>query len=381
MQWHLITPEYPPDTGGVADYTRILAQGLSAAGDNVHVWCPASSDVAVEPEGVIVHRDLGKFRPANLRRVGKQLDHSRHPLRILVQWVPHGYGFRSMNLGFCVWVWSRSALRGDRVEIVVHEAFLAFGEGSWRQYVPAAIHRLMTIVLIRAASRIWVTTPRWEQCYRPYALGRRIPFRWLPIPTTIAPEATGPDCVENFRGRYARENDFVVGHFGTYGPRMASMLEPILLQLTRDSDELTILLMGAGSDTFLYRLVQKAPEVSRQIHATGKLETAALSHHLSACDLLMQPYPDGVSTRRTSVMAGLSHGKPIITTKGAATEALWESSEAVAVAPVEDIHAFVQLVHDLRADAARLKRMGQGAKKLYHERFDICHTIMALRES
>ena len=40
--WHLITCEYPPRTGGVSDYTRLVAEGLSEAGDEVHVWCPPS---------------------------------------------------------------------------------------------------------------------------------------------------------------------------------------------------------------------------------------------------------------------------------------------------------------------------------------------------
>ena len=41
--WHIITGEYPPAPGGVSDYTEAVAAGLAAAGDEVHVWCPAAS--------------------------------------------------------------------------------------------------------------------------------------------------------------------------------------------------------------------------------------------------------------------------------------------------------------------------------------------------
>ena len=38
--FHLITCEYPPEVGGVAEHTRSVATGLAAAGVSVHVWCP-----------------------------------------------------------------------------------------------------------------------------------------------------------------------------------------------------------------------------------------------------------------------------------------------------------------------------------------------------
>ena len=42
--WHIITGEYPPNPGGVADYTQLVALGLAAHGDSVHVWAPRGSN-------------------------------------------------------------------------------------------------------------------------------------------------------------------------------------------------------------------------------------------------------------------------------------------------------------------------------------------------
>ena len=42
-RWHLVTSEYPPDIGGVSDYTAQLARALAGAGDEVHVWCPGEA--------------------------------------------------------------------------------------------------------------------------------------------------------------------------------------------------------------------------------------------------------------------------------------------------------------------------------------------------
>ena len=37
VTWQVITGEYPPQPGGVGDYTAQVAAGLAAAGDEVHV--------------------------------------------------------------------------------------------------------------------------------------------------------------------------------------------------------------------------------------------------------------------------------------------------------------------------------------------------------
>src|ERR1700726_386417 len=73
-QRHVITPEYPPQVGGVSDYVHQVAAKLAEAGEEVHIWCPVSSGKAPESRGVIVHQSLGTFAPSDLLRAGQQLD-------------------------------------------------------------------------------------------------------------------------------------------------------------------------------------------------------------------------------------------------------------------------------------------------------------------
>ncbi len=40
IDWQIVTGEYPPQPGGVSDYTRLVARGLAGAGDRVEVWAP-----------------------------------------------------------------------------------------------------------------------------------------------------------------------------------------------------------------------------------------------------------------------------------------------------------------------------------------------------
>src|SRR5205085_2495807 len=76
---HLITPEYPAQPGGVSDYTHLVAVGLAAQGEEVHVWCPACFETQPEADGVIVHRKLGAMTPVDLLRAGQELNQFPEP--------------------------------------------------------------------------------------------------------------------------------------------------------------------------------------------------------------------------------------------------------------------------------------------------------------
>jgi glycosyltransferase involved in cell wall biosynthesis len=379
-RWHVIASEYPPDTGGVGDYTCGVASGLAAHGDEVHVWCPAGPDPSPQAEGVFVHRELGSLTVADLRRAGLRLNRFPGPRRILVQWVPHGYGYRSMNVAFCWWLWHRARRHGDQVEIMAHEAYLTFHPRLWKQNVAALVHRLMTILLLRAAQRVWVAIPDWEKRWRPYTLGRDIPFEWLPVPSNV-PVVDNPDRARAVRERYVGGGGFLIGHFGTHGVPVTSLLEPILMALGETPAHHVILLMGAGSEEYRDHLLRIHPSLAGVIQATGPLAAGELSSHLAACDLFMQPYPDGVSSRRGSFMAGLSHGKPIVTTSGHLTEPFWSETGALALAPAGETRTFVDLLRRLEADAVERARMGHAARALYQQRFDISHVVATLRDA
>jgi glycosyltransferase involved in cell wall biosynthesis len=381
MDWHFITCEYPPRVGGVADHTRLVAEGLAAAGDGVHVWSPSEAgEVPASSEGVTVRRELGSFRPADLRRVGRALNEFAGARRLLVQWVPHGYGYRSMNVWFCLWLCARAFLRGDEVTLVVHEPFLAFGKGSRRQDAVALVHRLMTTALLSSARRVWTTIPKWEECWRPYALGRRVPFGWLPVPSTTPVTASASEAAAT-RALYAPAGVPLVGHFGTYGELIAGTLRELLPRLLCTSEtECAVLLLGQGSEAMREELLRAHPQLAERIHAAGTLAPEALSRHLAACDLLVQPYPDGVSTRRTSVMAGLAHGLAVVTTEGALTEPFWRESGAVALAPAGDVNGLTRAACELLGDTAGRRALGETARATYGLHFDLSHLRAKLRE-
>jgi glycosyltransferase involved in cell wall biosynthesis len=107
---------------------------------------------------------------------------------------------------------------------------------------------------------------------------------------------------------------------------------------------------------------------------TGALPLDQVSLHLQACDALLQPYPDGVSGRRTTTVSALEHGIPVATTLGELSESYWSTTQAVETVPASATEALpaaiLRLLEPARNAAARVC-----AAALYRERFDPAQTL------
>jgi glycosyltransferase involved in cell wall biosynthesis len=373
---HFLTPEYPPRHGGVADYTHQIATELSRRGERVHVWGP--SGIAGQPGNpIVVHPDLGRFRRADLRRASALLDGFPSPRRLVVQWVPHGFGQRAMNLPFCFWLWQRS-LAGDAIELIVHEPFVTFS-GSVGQHVVAVAQRAMTLILLSAARRVWVTTRAWTPLLEPYLTGPGSKVEWLPVPSSL--QSAEAAAVGKARARYAAEAEFLVGHFGTHGSLVTSLLGDVIPLLAEAHAAARFVLIGSDSERFRSTLLTNHGSLAGRVSATGTLSAADLSAHIAACDVLLQPYPDGVTSRRTTVMAGLLAGVPIVTTQGKLTERFWKDGEPVRLADVGDADAIVRHVLQLLAEPAERRRQADAGRAFYDQWFDVRYAVSALTAS
>jgi len=376
-EWHLITGEYPPHRGGVSDYTRWLASGLADAGDSVHVWCPSSETPYLEDSRVIVHRELGSMTPRDLLKVSRMLDNFPEPRRLLVQWVPHAFGYRSANLPLSLWIWNRVVAHNDRLEIMIHEPFLPLPQDRLRHTALALIHRIMLATVLRQASRIWIAIPKWEECCRRYAR-RFVSFTWLPVVSNI-PLTSQTRATEAVRARYAPSHKYLLGHFGTCGGAIGRMLSVLIPELLAGHAERVFMLIGEDGKSIRDEIVRDFPQLRDRLHVTGMLEAADVSSHISACDMMLQPYPDGASSRRGSLMAAISHGKPVVTTAGPLTEALWKSSGSVLlVAPGSPAEAGAA-VDKLLANPSERLQLGRKAKDLYDRQFDLRNVITRLK--
>ncbi|GJG86388.1 glycosyl transferase family 1 [Gemmatimonadetes bacterium T265] len=378
QRWAIITVEYPPQLGGVADYTHAVATGLAASGDEVHVWAPPAAGVTPSSPGVTVHRLPGRYGPRALAALDRELADLRQPYRLLVQYVPQGFGGKGMNLLFPLWLRHRHA---DRPWVMFHEVALTPSEmrGAHR-WAQAHVTRFMARLTRGAASRTFVSIPAWATMLDAVSHEQRS-ADWLPVPSTV-PTMVGPHEVRNVRDQFVASGEgLLVGHFGVAGHAGGMKVAGALAGILAGHPDCSTLLVGRRSDELGARMRRAHPAVADRLHVAGTLPLEEVAAHLAACDLLIQPYPDGVSSRRTSLLAGLALGVPIVTVDGRLTESLWRDSGAVALAPDDSAAALLGVAEQLLSDAAARERIGLAGAALYERRFALSHTLAALRSS
>jgi glycosyltransferase involved in cell wall biosynthesis len=373
FDWHILTGEYPPQPGGVSDYTRLIGRGLAAAGDRVTVWCPPCAGADETDEGVRVRRLPDHFGRRSRAVLDRCLPRRTAGTRLLVQYVPHAYGWKAMNVPFCLWLRRQRRLP---VWVMFHEvAFpLRWGQPPAHTLVGLVTH-LMAWLVRRSAARCFVSAPAWAARLRRLAPGGA-PIEWLPVPSTL-PDEVSPEEAASVRARLGAGAQ-VVGHFGTFGGAIASLLQDALPPLLR-SDARRVLLVGRHSEGFARQLGMSYPAFAGRVAATGGLPPHEAAAHLAACDVLLQPYPDGATARRTSLMAGLALGKAVVTTTGPLSEPLWAASDAVLHSPPGRPAELAQRVEDVLNDPALRDRLERRARALYRERFSLPSVIATLR--
>ncbi|HEV2989829.1 MAG TPA: glycosyltransferase family 4 protein [Candidatus Angelobacter sp.] len=371
--WHIITCEYPPKIGGVSDYTFLVARELASRGDAVQVWCGGSEGNCPQLPGVTVHPDLGRFSLRNLRRAGKLLDDFPAPRRLFVQWVPHGYGYRSVNIFFCLWLWMRARFKHDQVEIMFHEVWLSFG-GTWKANLAAAMHRIMVKLLKHAASRIWVAGESW----RKYLQGGSAQVQWLPVPSNVECRVD-PAAVASVRQRCGVYDGLLIGHFGIGDSLVERMLKQLIPELLRNCTQASFLLIGKSSERFAHEVRRDFADIGDRIFSSGMLASDQIAAHISACDLIVQPYIDGISTRRTAAMAALANGRPLLTTSGHSTEAFWRHCNQLALVPANDSISLAACARQLLDNPGERTRMSAAGRELYKTLFDVSVSIDVLR--
>jgi glycosyltransferase involved in cell wall biosynthesis len=368
--WCFITPEYPPTVGGVADYTRLIATHLAQAGQLVTVLAPSRGEPPRD-EGLAVEPVLGKFGPIGFWRGSRVLDSLPRPRRLFLQWVPHGYGFKSMNLLLVLWLWWRVVVRRDQLWIMAHEPFLAFGH-SFKQRIAAYVHRVMVWVLLRLASRVFAGNRLWIQSLSPWC-PKRLQVEWLPVPSTL-PLVQDVKAIERSRGKVS-ESEVLVGHFGTFGAHTREVLgEPLRLVLEK-LPKAHALLLGKNGDRFLSEWVKDYPHLQGRVTAPGAQDLDRLSVGISACDVMLQAYGGGVSTRNTSLMAILQHGKPVVATYGHVTDQEWFEWDVVELVAVGDSDALAEKTVRLIENRSLREAKGEDAMQLYNNLFCIGRLI------
>ena len=380
QRWCIVTCEYPPLPGGVSDHTRLLAGALAESGDVVDVWCPPSPGAPVATPGVSVHVLPSHFGRGALRVLGQALRALPPDTRLLVQYVPTGYGWRMLNVPFALMLFS---LRRRGFDLYVHEVAMPVRRGqSLRRNIAGVVHGAMAWLATRGARRVFITIPEWrrrlERLGAGGASGRMLIDAPIPSNMPDYADASRVDAIRRrLRGGAQRD---IVGHFGTFDRVHTALLEPTMERVLDDDTARVVLLIGCGGSALRDAMAIRRPDLSARIVATGELEPAEVSAHLDACDVLLQPYDDGASTRRSSLMACLALGKAVVSNRGVATSEPWTGERPVLLAESAEPDALARAVSVLLGDAGARGALGAAARQTYVRHFTLESGVARLRD-
>lgn len=374
MRFVLLTGEYPPYPGGVADYTWQVAQGLRKRGASVEVIVfrepRGPVDPAVSFVGPAVH-------PMSLRRASRMIGARSQDCILLVQYVPQMYGLKGMNLAFVMWL---CRLKPRAVWVMFHELYVGAAKGSpWKHRLLASITQNMAQRMAKKADHCFVSIRSFMDLVKKFARSG-VQVEWLPVPSNL-PTETDMQEVERLRARLSKNGTApLVGHFGTYGPGIRLLLQGVVEQSRRPHPDWKFVFIGRGSREFLGHLEGQGVLPPGSAAASGELGPAEAACWIKACDVMVQPYPEGVTSRRGSFMASVALGKALVTNLGRHSDEIWRIHIGTAMEVTEKPDAG-QLLHAIGRvilDGALRRRLECGATLLYQREFSLDRTLQSL---
>lgn len=343
----------------MADHTAILAATLQQRFD---VTVVTSTGARVHSPAAVMAEVEDWRSPVDL-----VVALSRFPARthFIWQYVPHAYGRGGVN-GVLPRVMAAFQGRGGRQVVIAHEIQAGVSWWPQRWYYRWSQRRQWGQV-VRIADHIGVSTEAWLEGCRLGAPGREGMFELLASPATIPVANVLPGHRGLWREAAALPRDckLLVG-FGVSGGRAhGEWLRRAHAAAAAASDvPVGLVLIGDGASG-----VVEGASGESLVRSLGRIEARLVSQALQAADLLVLPFEDGVSERRTSFMAGLSHGCAVVTTVGVSTGQTLRQGGFFAAADSGDCAGFERAVADLVRDDERRRLLMVRGREVYGERY------------
>lgn len=352
MRIALLSGEYPPQPGGVGDYTRQLVRALSDEGCRVAVF--------TIQDGHFLLYDQFWDTPATAEPPAVTLRPSADQ--------------SPLNWSARAWPYVRAAAlawRPDWLHIQYQTGAYAMRAGinflprylRWmpdRPRIAATFHDLLVPYLFPKAGPVrgWVNRRLAADCDALVATNaadaaqlagmhlRRPTLATIPIGSNI--DVAPPVGYSRAAWRAmlgVAPDELLVAYFGLLSPsKGADLLVEALAEL--GAGRLWRLLIIGGAATapqdiaFAAQIERQLAQLglSELVIRTGHVEPAVVSGHLLAADCVALPFRDGASFRRGSLLAALAHGRPLVTTTPAdpdAAAALRDGVTAMVVPPAD----------------------------------------------
>lgn len=359
MKIAFVYPTVPPAINGIGDYTIRMSVELIARGHEVIVLCarPGAESRQIAAEARIELADV--WPDGDMSRLDGLLTAvtSYAPDAVVVEFEQFSYGRRGFNPRFSSVLEhiARRTPAATRV-LLLHEAQV--GVENLKTLVMLSYQRPQLLRLARSAEHILMSTDAWAPLL-PRRARERAEVAPMPSNLPYTPPCPAPANSEPVR----------VGVFGSLDDRRYPYLLAALRALETANAEFSYV---GPHRARMESLLDAVPRLS--VSVRDPLPSREASEFISTQDLMLAPFAEGITSRRTSVAAALLMGRTVLTTLGRATDTA--SSHAIAqgamvATPADDPAAFGSAVTPLLQDPERRARIGEAGARYYRQYLDI----------
>ena len=395
-----LTGEYPPMQGGIADHTAYLAQHLIPLGIEPSIltsrrWQQTPLSSIASPPSASRLPSVYPVLPnwgwrcwpgvANFLQTHQpdvlhiQYQAAAFELGGWVNWLPWYLRQRRLTLRIAI------TLHDLRVPYIFPKA----GPFRWRSMLALARHSHAVICTNREDLRqLSMMNSEWLMVNDPISLPslkfgsqavtRSVPLLALiPLGGNVAPQPPADFDRAVWRARYgANADSLLLAYFGFLNEsKGGEELIEALARLRQQGLDARLLLIGGDvghadpTNAAYAREVQILIEsygLADFVERTGYVGLSEVSACLLAADVAVMPYRDGVSFRRTTLIAALQHGCPVVSTTPADAALIPEIKPGgnMLLAPPRDPVALAQTITRLAEDDILRQKLSQGARQL-----------------
>lgn len=305
----MLTGEFPPRIGGVADYSASLAEALRELGHEVNVLTSAGGAEGVQPPAL---RQVSNWGFGCWREIEAALKATRADL-LHIQYQAGAYQLEgAVNLLPLALRWRRPGLRIVTTFHDLRPPYLFPKAGPLRALAVRSL-------LWGSHGVIFCDSTDLD------AVGNGRNRRWLPVGSNIPCDPPADfDAATSRRRLGAGEGELLIGYFGflSTGKGAEVLIQAVRLLLDEGrSPRLALIGTPAGASNQTDQQGEQRIEtlghqfqLEDRLHRTGYLSQPDVSACLLACDVVALPYEDGASFNRGSLLAALEHGAAIVTT-------------------------------------------------------------------
>ncbi len=373
-----LTGEFPPMQGGIADHTAYLARHMTPLGVESSVlisrrW--ANQTVAGSAPPLPVHPLLPNWGSGCWRKIARFVSHSQ-PDILHIQ-----YQAAAFDLGGWVnWLpwYLRKRQPDTRIVTTFHDLRIPY------IFPKAGPLRWKSVLALARYSDAVICTNREDMHTLSQNLNRRnsghgASPRLMHIPLGSNVEAQPPADFDRaaWRANYqADDSTLLLAYFGFLNDSKGGeeLVKALALLRLRGINAHLLLIGGevGDADPTNAAYAQKIQAFIDSlglvdvVHRTGYVTEAQVSASLLAADAVVMPYRDGVSFRRTTLIAALRHGCPVVSTEPPSPTFLPEvvPGENMLLSPPGDAAALAETIAPLAHSPALRQKLSQGAISL-----------------